>query len=129
VTSALSAGVHQLLRDGMAVPVTDADEVLETISAIGENTLSMRHGESRPRDRLDDLTLRVLEAVPAVRAATAERIAHDAGLPVQEVRMRLGRLLLEDFVEQRGDRWWLSAAARGDAAWSAATSAADEGSG
>jgi DNA processing protein len=129
VTSALSAGVHQLLRDGMAVPVTDADEVLETISAIGENTLPMRHGESRPRDRLDDLTLRVLEAVPAVRAATSERIAHDAGLPVQEVGVRLGRLLLEDFVEQRSDRWRLSAAARGDVAWSAAISATDEGSG
>jgi DNA processing protein len=125
VTSALSAGVHQLLRDGMAVPVTDADEVLETISAIGDNMLPMRHGESRPRDRLDELTLRVLEAVPAVRATTSERIARNAGLPVQEVSVRLGRLLLQDFVEQRGDLWRLSAAARGDAAWSAASSAAD----
>jgi DNA processing protein len=128
VTSALSAGVHQLLRDGMAVPVTDADEVLETISAIGENTLPMRHGESRPRDRLDELTLRVLEAVPAVRAATSDRIAHIAGLPVHEVGVGLGRLLLQDFVEQRGDRWRLSAAARGDDAWTS-TSAAEQGSG
>ena len=124
VTSALSAGVHQLLREGMAVPVTDADEVLETISAIGENTLPMRHGESRPRDRLDELTLRVLEAVPAVRAATSEGIARTAGLTVQEVGVRLGRLLLQDFVEQRGDRWRLSAAARGDAEWTAAWSTA-----
>jgi DNA processing protein len=123
VTSALSAGVHQLLRYGMAVPVTDADEVLETISAIGENTLPMRHGESRPRDRLDELTLRVLDAVPAARAATSERIAHTAGLPLQEVGVRLGRLLLQDFVEQQGDRWRLSAAARGDAEWSVAGTA------
>jgi DNA processing protein len=88
----------------------------------------MRHGESRPRDRLDELTLRVLEAVPAVRAATSDRIAHIAGLPVHEVGVRLGRLLLQDFVEQRGDRWRLSAAARGDDAWTS-TSAAEQGSG
>lgn len=112
VTSAMSAGVHQMLRDGMAMLVTDGDEVLEAISAVGENTLPLRHGETRPRDSLDDLTLRVLEAVPAVQAVGPERIARTAGLPVQEVEVKLGRLLLQDFVERRGDRWRLSAAAR-----------------
>jgi DNA processing protein len=112
VTSAMSAGVHQMLREGMAVLVTDGDEVLETISAIGENTLPLRHGETRPRDRLDEVTRRVLEAVPVARPVGADRIARTAGLPRHEVELRLGRLLLQDFVERAGDRWRLSAAAR-----------------
>jgi DNA processing protein len=114
VTSAMSAGVHQLIRDGLAGLVTDGDEVLEAISAVGDHLLPHRHGESRPRDRLDDLTLRVLEAVPAVRPVGVDRIARTAGLPLHEVSVKLGRLLLQDFVEQTGDRWRLSASARTD---------------
>jgi DNA processing protein len=117
VTSAMSAGVHQMLREGMAVPVTDGDEVLETISAIGENTLPLRHGETRPRDHLDEVAQRVLDAVPVTHPVGSDRIARTAGLPRHEVELRLGRLLLlQDFVERAGDRWRLSAAARADAA-------------
>jgi DNA processing protein len=116
VTSAMSAGVHQMLREGMAMVVTDGDEVLEAVSAIGDNTLPLRHGETRPRDGLDDLTHRVLEAVPVAHPVGVDRIARTAGLPVQEVEVKLGRLLLQDFVERTGDRWRLSQAARRDTA-------------
>lgn len=116
VTSALSAGVHQLLREGVAVLVTDGDEVLEAVSAMGENMLAPRHGETRPRDRLDDVAQRVLEAVPVVHPVGVDRISRTAGLPVHEVRVKLGRLLLQDFVEQVGERWRLSSTARADTA-------------
>jgi DNA processing protein len=112
VTSAMSAGVHQLIRDGMACLVTDGDEVLEAVSQMGEHLAPVRTGEIRPRDHLDELTMRVLEAVPAVQAVGADRIARTAGLPLQEVQVKLGRLLLQDFVEQCGQRWRLSASAR-----------------
>jgi DNA processing protein len=112
VTSVMSAGVHQTIRDGMAVLVTDGPEVLEAISAIGENTLARPRGETRPRDRLDDLSLRVLEAVPAAHPVGAERVSRTAGLPLHETRVRLAGLLLQDFVEQCGERWRLSDAAR-----------------
>jgi len=112
VTSAMSAGVHQLIRDGMACLVTDGDEVLEAVSEIGEHLAPVRTGETRPRDHLDELTMRVLEAVPAVQAVGADRIARAAGLPLQEVQVKLGRLLLQDFVEQSGPRWRLSTSAR-----------------
>jgi DNA processing protein len=116
VTSALSAGVHELLRNEAAVLVTDAEEVLETISAIGDNMLPLRYGETRPRDELDDLAQRVLEAVPSVHPVSLERIARTAGLPVQDTQRKLGLLLLRDFVEQAGDRWRLSAACRATSA-------------
>jgi DNA processing protein len=112
VTSAMSAGVHQLIRDGIACLVTDGDEVLETVSEMGEHLAPVRAGETRPRDHLDELTMRVLEAVPAVRAVGTDRIARTAGLPVHEVQVKLGRLLLQDFVEQCGQQWRLSRSAR-----------------
>jgi DNA processing protein len=112
VTSAMSAGVHQLIRDGMACLVTDGDEVLEAVSEMGEHLAPVRTGETRPRDHLDELTMRVLEAIPTGQAVGADRIARTAGLPLQEVQVKLGRLLLRDFVEQRGQRWRLSASAR-----------------
>ncbi len=112
VTSAMSAGVHQLVRDGMACLVTDGDEVLETVSEMGEHLAPVRTGETRPRDHLDDLTMRVLEAVPAVHPVGTDRIAGAAGLPLHEVQVKLGQLLLQDFVEQCGQRWRLSASAR-----------------
>jgi DNA processing protein len=112
VTSAMSAGVHQLIRDGMACLVTDGDEVLEAVSEMGEHLAPVRTGETRPRDHLDELTMRVLEAVPAVQPVGTDRIAGAAGLPLHEVQVKLGRLLLQDFVEQCGQRWRLSASAR-----------------
>ncbi|MGH3356152.1 MAG: DNA-processing protein DprA [Nocardioidaceae bacterium] len=115
VTSGASAGVHELLRDGMSVLVTDGGEVLEAISSIGDNLLPRRYAAARPRDRLDELSQRVLEAVPAVHHVGVERIARTAGLPVQEIEVKLGRLLLQDFVERRGNLWRLSQAARADA--------------
>lgn len=113
-TSSLSMGVHEMIRSGMAVLVTDGDEVLESISRLGDNLLPLRYGESRPRDELDDVSQRVLEAVPAVHAVGADRIARTAGMTVQETELKLGRLLLQDFVELRNDRWRLSEAARAD---------------
>jgi DNA processing protein len=115
VTSAMSAGAHHLVREGIATLVTDGDEVLEGISAAGDNLAPARHGETRPRDHLDDVTRRVLEAVPAVHAVSTERIARTAGLPLAEVQVKLGRLVLQDFVEQCADRWRLSATARAPA--------------
>ncbi|MPZ96347.1 MAG: DNA-protecting protein DprA [Propionibacteriales bacterium] len=116
VTSALSAGVHELLRGGGAELVTEGSEVLASISEIGDNTLPLRFGETRPRDDLDDSTLRVLEAVSAGRPVGVERIARTAGLTLHDTELRLGRLMLQDFVERSGDRWRLSTAARGDVA-------------
>ncbi|HET7327946.1 MAG TPA: DNA-processing protein DprA, partial [Nocardioidaceae bacterium] len=114
VTSSMSAGVHEMFRAGMAVVVTDGDEVLESISQIGDNMLPLRYGETRPRDQLDDIAQRVLEAVPAVHAVGAARIARTAGLPLQETELKLGRLLLQDFVQRADGRWRLSDTVRAD---------------
>ncbi|MGH3367490.1 MAG: DNA-processing protein DprA [Nocardioidaceae bacterium] len=127
VTSAMSAGVHEMLRSGIAMLVSDADEVLEGISPIGENTLPFRQGDVRSRDCLDEVAQRVLEAVPAVHPVGSQRIARTAGLPAAEIEVKLGRLLLQDFVERCGDRWRLSPSERDEQVASKQNAAAELG--
>ena len=92
VTSATSAGVHRLLRDGGAVLVTDADEAAEQIGRMGEDLAPVKPGERRTRDDLDPRARQVLEAVPVVRAAGVAQIATAAGIAGDEVLGVLGHL-------------------------------------
>ncbi|MEQ7124711.1 DNA-processing protein DprA [Actinopolymorpha sp. B11F2] len=112
VTSMTSAGVHRLLRDGIATLVTDADEVVEQISRIGENLAPAKLGERRPRDELDARARQVLEAVPVIRAGGVAGISSAAGIPPDEVLGTLGELLLVGYVERQGNGWRLSARER-----------------
>ncbi|MFG2097385.1 DNA-processing protein DprA [Streptomyces sp. NPDC048612] len=106
VTSALSAGVHQLLR-GEAVVVTDADEVIELVGSIGE-LAPERQGQSRIRDLLDPVATLVLEALPARGSADTGRLAQEAGTPGDVTRAKLFELLSLGFVQRCGDRWELA---------------------
>jgi len=112
VTSAASAGVHRLLRDGGAVVVTDAAEVAEQIGRIGEDLAPPKTGERRARDDLDPLARQVLEAVPVRRGSGLASIAATAGVSADEALAALGHLLVAGFVEQQGNGWRLSARER-----------------
>ncbi|RSS31170.1 DNA-protecting protein DprA, partial [Streptomyces sp. WAC08241] len=59
-TSALSAGVHELLR-GDATLVTDAEEIVELVGDMGQ-LAPVRRGPVLPRDLLAPATAHVLEA-------------------------------------------------------------------
>jgi DNA processing protein len=92
VTSMMSAGVHEMLRQPESVLVTDADEVLELVSPIGSAPAPERHGPVNERDRLDETSRRVLDATPVVAAAPAGSIATVAGLTASETLGVLARL-------------------------------------
>lgn len=106
VTSALSAGVHTLLR-GEATLVTDAAEVVELVGRIGE-LAPRRAGAVLPRDLLNRETAQVLDAVPARASATTARIATEAGTGPDRARTRLHELHSLGFVERIGDKWRLA---------------------
>ncbi|WP_330460064.1 DNA-processing protein DprA [Streptomyces sp. NBC_00820] len=106
VTSALSAGVHELLR-GEAVLVTDAAEVVELVGAIGE-LAPPRHGPVLPRDLLEPAARSVLAALPGNRPAPAEEIAHGARTTRDEAIVRLYELRALGYVERHGDGWKLT---------------------
>lgn len=105
VTSALSLGVHELIR-GEAVLVTRASEVVELCGSIGDLAPG-RRGPLLARDLLDPCTARVLEAVPVHEGAPVEVVAKSAGVGLDDALGRLHELLPLGFVERDGARWRL----------------------
>ena len=103
VTSAPSAGVHQLIRARDALLVTNGEEVLELVAPAGEHTLVEPRGPERPHDRLSLLDQQVLDAVPVEHAAAPASIARTAGIALPRVRDALARLVAAGLVENGAD--------------------------
>jgi DNA processing protein len=113
VTSAMSVGCHELLRDERldAVLVASADHVIEAVGRIGEDLAPPLVGPSSPRDGLSDMALRVLDACPVRTGVTPDRLAAVAGCDVLDVLRVLPALQLADLVEWTGTGWRLRPAA------------------
>ncbi len=105
VTSAMSAGCHELIRDFGAVLVTGARDVLEHVAPIGEELAWPRHGPAVPRDDLDPVTRAVLESLPARGGAGPASIAVSAGVDLDTVIRCLGTLAAAGFAE-RSEKGW-----------------------
>ncbi|MGV9451360.1 DNA-processing protein DprA [Streptomyces sp. NPDC003635] len=105
-TSALSAGVHELLR-GEAVLVTDAADVVELVGDMGELAPD-RRGPVLPRDLLAPGARRVLAALPGSGAAEPDEIARGAQTTVDDAVARLYELRALGYVERHGDGWKLT---------------------
>lgn len=105
VTSAASAGCHRLLRNGSAVCVTDAAEVLDLVGSVGSDLVAEPVTPARPGDGLSLELRRTLDALPVRAGADIDSLARVAGLTVAEVRSALGRLELAGFATRTGDRW------------------------
>src|SRR5680860_839726 len=80
VTSAPSAGAHQLIRARDALLVTSGEEVLEAVGPIGSFTLEDPREPEHPRDLLPRRERQVLDAVPLVQAVDSSSIARTAGI-------------------------------------------------
>lgn len=109
VTSAMSAGVHRLLReDGLLV--SSVAEVVEAVGELGLDLAPRESGQVRPYDALDPLARAVLDALPARRALEAEAIGRTAGLDPAAALAALGLLELTGFVVRDPAGWRLSRA-------------------
>jgi len=105
VTSMMSAGCHQAMRDGYAVLVTDAAEVADALGDLGADSAARPSDPARPGDDLDELTARVHASLPVRRGVPVDRLAVAAGLSPAEVAAGLGRLELLGLAERHGDGW------------------------
>ncbi|MCX5423972.1 DNA-processing protein DprA [Streptomyces sp. NBC_00078] len=105
-TSALSAGVHELLRSD-AVLVSDAAEVVELVGDMGE-LAPERCGPVLPRDLLDPGARRVLAALPGRGAAPPREIARGAQTTQDDAIAKLYELRSLGYVERHGDGWKLT---------------------
>jgi DNA processing protein len=107
VTSAMSTGTHQLLRQGCSL-VAGVDDVLEVVRPMGEHLTARARGPVHPRDRLEEQTRRILDALPVRRPVSVARIAAAAGVSTLMVQVALPELLGAGLVEQRDGGWRLT---------------------
>jgi DNA processing protein len=113
VTSAPSAGVHQMVRSRDALLVTSGEEVLEAVGPIGTFVLEEPREPDRPRDRLRPHERQVLDAVPKHLGVPPTSIARTAGLSPTSTRAALVELSRAGLVEQSLGRWRLAAPPEG----------------
>jgi DNA processing protein len=118
ITSDLSAGCHQVIRDWQGTLVTSAAEVIEHLSLVGEpiaaepGTVIQLAGRRQappvlPRDLLDLESARVLDAMPRRGGVGTVRVAQRAGLAPAATATLLGRLATGGFVERCDEGWRL----------------------
>ena len=105
VTSMASAGCHRLLREGAAVLVTDAAEVLELIQPVGSGGAEDPPVPAGLLDDLEPAQARVLDALPVRGSTSLEALARSSGLSPGEVRSALGFLELGARVSRNGTTW------------------------
>jgi DNA processing protein len=105
VTSAQSAGCHEILRNAGAVLVTGAADVMDLAFPVGEATSSPARGPVLPRDGLDGVTRAVLEAVPSRGGTGPAALAVAAGVGLGTVLQCLGALAAAGFVHRSPQGW------------------------
>lgn len=104
VTSASSKGCHRMIREGEALLVADAHDVVAEAGPSGEV------GEGRPSmfrdtDALSENALLVYEALPATGARSARELSELSSLPLGKVRAVLPLLEMEGFVSSDETGW------------------------
>jgi DNA processing protein len=112
VTSAMSVGCHELLRDEDmgATLVASAAHVIEAVGGLGVDLAEPAERPTGPRDGLSDVAARVLDACPVRSGVSPERLAAIAGCDVLEVLRVLPVLELADLVQWTGSGWRLAPA-------------------
>ncbi len=106
ITSAMSVGCHELVREQHAMLVTRVEEVIETVGRIGIDLASPPPAAPhRPTDGLDAEALRVHEALPARASRSTYRISVESGVPITAVRAALPELERRGLVERSEGGW------------------------
>ena len=104
VTSAMSVGCHELIRDGKATLVTDARDVIGLLGPLRPAAPVHRAGD-RPTDDLDLVAARVHDALPARGTATVDDLSADAGLAVPDVLGALATLQVDGLIRRVDGAW------------------------
>ncbi|NUW46706.1 DNA-protecting protein DprA [Nonomuraea rhodomycinica] len=107
VTSMMSAGCHRLLRERKATCVTTPEEVIELVGTIGGDLAPCARGPAVPRDALNEVTRKVLDAVPSRGGAGPASIALSAGVSLDATLSALGGLAAAGYVERVEKGWRL----------------------
>ncbi|GAA3835580.1 MULTISPECIES: DNA-processing protein DprA [Amycolatopsis] len=104
ITSALSIGCHELIRESGATLVASVDDVIETVGRLG-TPRPEKVRSKRPTDGLGPDALRVHEALDRREGKSAEQVATESGVPVARVRALLPALELDEFAVRCESGW------------------------
>ncbi len=104
VSSAMSVGCHDLIREGRAGLVTGWPDLVGMLEPLAPAAPTHRPGD-RPTDGLDLVTSRVHDALPARGAVSVDTLAGDAALPVPDVIGALAMLRTFGLAQRRDGLW------------------------
>lgn len=112
VTSAMSRGCHDQLREGYARLVTCAADVIEEIGPIQDRQPAF--GLATARDGLTRAARVVLDGFPADSSVSPADLSFATGVPIAQVVEELESLLAADMIELTGSGFRLTRRARDD---------------
>ncbi len=102
VTSALSNGSHEELREPGTILVARTEHVLDAVGSIGLDLAPIARAEPSERDALTALERQVLDGVRPRKILTAEEIAAVVGVSARDARRTLPGLERARFVTASG---------------------------
>jgi DNA processing protein len=112
VTSEASEGTHQLIRDGGALLVTRAAEVVEHLGEMGVDVAEPEPARAsasiRARDHLDPVAARVLDVLPPAGKGALETVeaALAVGIEPRAAHAALGRLAAAGWIDRNSAGWF-----------------------
>ena len=112
VTSMVSAGCHEYIRDRGAILVTDAAEAAEAVGQLGRDLAPAKRGPEKAGDDLDAAEAMVLAALPVRRPASVATLVLQTTLGDRELVACLGRLEVRRLAQRDGQGWRKATALR-----------------
>lgn len=115
VTSAMSVGCHEELREPGVTLVTGVPQILELVGKIGADLAPAARGPVRDRDHLDPVARALVESLLKRKPLSCEEVAGRARVPVREA-MRILPTLVYQGHARRLDQGYVLASGPGGAA-------------
>ncbi|MEV0245974.1 DNA-processing protein DprA [Nocardia sp. NPDC050712] len=112
VDSAASVGCHRMIRDGEALLVTRAEEVIDEAGPLRLSLPGAAGVVTGPEDSLNGGEATVFAALPKVGSRLPAELAAHADLPLPAVRAALAALELADLVGVGESGWYRVASKR-----------------
>jgi len=108
VTSAMSVGCHEQLRDPGVRLVTGVPHILEEVGTLGADLAVVPRGPERSRDRLDPVERSLVDALARRQPLLPEEVAARAGVSVRDAWRCLPSLVHRGFAIRRGHGYLLA---------------------
>jgi DNA processing protein len=103
ITSVSSSGCHELLRSGIAVPVTSVAEIIESTGRLGVDLVEATKNTDTGPPQGD--AMRVFEALGFTFGHSPEAISVESGVELGRVRALLPQLELASLAERTETGW------------------------